>query len=416
MDTRKRFPDMTIASLISTNDHRILAIHENGLLIFSGDKHIWHRLEEGVFTSNWEPHLNAVWKNSLGQIWIGSDKGLVRYTAEPNGHTPVPQLVIHEARTHDGVAFVHGAKLAASQNFIFFRFAGIWFTNPDQVAYRYQLEGYDRDWILTSNHQVIYSQLPAGSYTFRLQVSANGDFADASEIKYAFSIAQPFYLQAWFIILLGLTLLGGILFLLKFRDQRQARLALMKRRQTELALEVLKSQINPHFLFNSFNSLQGIIEKDPKEAVLFVEELSDFYRTVLTYKEKDIIPLNEELEVVNNYVKLLRRRFGEAIQFQIDLAEPKGYIIPLTLQILVENAAKHNTATLSRPLHIHITAGEEDTLIVRNNLQPKMSKEVSTGTGLSNLQSQYVFLTNREMEVAQDEQHFTVVIPLLKTV
>ncbi|MCB9040652.1 MAG: histidine kinase [Lewinellaceae bacterium] len=156
----------------------------------------------------------------------------------------------------------------------------------------------------------------------------------------------------------------------------------------------MKSQINPHFLFNSFNTLITIIEENPEIAVEFVEKLSDFYRSILQYREMEVISLREEVVLVQNYAFLLKKRFGDSLSLTVHHNEEQAYIAPLTLQILVENAVKHNIISKSRPLNIEICAGGEY-ITVRNNLQKKIAMELSTGFGLQSIVNRYALLVDR---------------------
>lgn len=182
-----------------------------------------------------------------------------------------------------------------------------------------------------------------------------------------------------------------------------------------LKYKVLQDQINPHFLFNSLNVLGSLIDIDVTKAKQFNHELSLFYRSLLSFKNQDIISLSEEIDFVNKYIYLQQIRFGEALQVDI-VANKKivGKVIPLSLQALVENAIKHNQMSVENPLKILIAISDNYELVVENNLQPKKLLEETSKTGLKNLAGRYSFLTGKEMTITKNKSYFRVTLPLIK--
>lgn len=180
-------------------------------------------------------------------------------------------------------------------------------------------------------------------------------------------------------------------------------------------LEGLKSQVNPHFLFNSLNTLVHIIPENPENAVRFVQKMSKVYRYILEMRDSSTTPLATELGFLNAYIFLLKERFGDNFQAKID-AYTEGSseleIIPLSLQIVFENAIKHNIISAEKPLLIEVFI-ERDNLIVRNNLQRKNQVQIGTGTGLENIKNRYALVSDKKMEVIVTPQYFMVVLPLL---
>lgn len=179
--------------------------------------------------------------------------------------------------------------------------------------------------------------------------------------------------------------------------------------------ESLRNQINPHFLFNSFNVLSELVYEDQKLAVKFIHQLSDLYRYVLDAKDKDLVPLAEELKFIESFTFLLKTRFENRVEFILDL-QPKenDYIVPMALQLLIENCIKHNEALSSNPLKI-VVKSEGNRLITTNNLQRKKHQEASTKIGLSNLKERYAYFGETEIIVSETENEFSVSIPILKS-
>ncbi len=191
--------------------------------------------------------------------------------------------------------------------------------------------------------------------------------------------------------------------------------AMLERQNVESQLEGLRNQVNPHFLFNSLNTLIYLIPEDADKAVRFVQQLSKVYRYVLESRDAKIIPLTEELAFLKSYIFLLKERFGENLQIELrDLDKNQNAaIVPLTLQMLFENAIKHNVISTEKPLHIEVFA-ENGHLVVRNNLQRKNQVMDSTGVGLQNIKDRYRMLTDGEAEVIVSRDYFTVILPSIE--
>ncbi len=197
-------------------------------------------------------------------------------------------------------------------------------------------------------------------------------------------------------------------------ERALAEKATLERQNLESQLEGLRNQVNPHFLFNSLNTLIYLIPEEPERAVRFVQQLSKVYRYVLESREARIIPLGEELDYLQSYIFLLKERFGDNLRTSLhDLDRGQNVaVIPLSLQMLFENAIKHNVISTEKPLTIEVFA-ENGHLVVRNNLQRKNQVMDSTGVGLDNIRSRYRMLTGREVEVIVSREYFTVLLPVI---
>ncbi len=189
----------------------------------------------------------------------------------------------------------------------------------------------------------------------------------------------------------------------------------LKRERISAEFATLKNQINPHFLFNSLNTLTSLIEENPKTATDFVQKLSSVYRYVLTQKDKELIPLSEELAFVQSYIYLNQIRFGNNLRTHIHI-EPQFQqtkIVTLSLQMLIENCIKHNIISADKPLTIYIGVFNHK-IFVRNNLQPRtIVSNDSNGIGLHNIVHRYSLLTQDEVEIFEDGKDFMVSLPLL---
>lgn len=189
----------------------------------------------------------------------------------------------------------------------------------------------------------------------------------------------------------------------------------LERLSAEQRLETLKNQVNPHFLFNSLNTLATIIPEEPKLAVKFVQELSKSYRSILDVRDEKLITIDMELNALESYIYLLKTRFQNKIVIHNKLAEEikHHFIIPLSLQILIENAVKHNITSKAKPLLIELTNTKAH-VIVKNNLQKKDQQFNSTKLGLANIKSRYQLLADSDIEIIENKEEFIVKLPIIK--
>ncbi|HLN72511.1 MAG: sensor histidine kinase [Methylococcaceae bacterium] len=216
---------------------------------------------------------------------------------------------------------------------------------------------------------------------------------------------------AFTFIFLGSLISNSILF---FKNWKEAAVQQEKLKREQLALqyETLKSQVNPHFLFNNLNALTSLISTNPDKAIDFVKQLSEVYRYVLDQKDTELVDLDTELKFVESYVFLQKIRFGSNLDVQTDIKNKNFKVIPLSIQMLVENAIKHNEISDRNPLQIKIYSDENQYLTIENKLQKKSGSEGS-GTGIDNIKSRYQFFTDRELQLAISKEYFKIRIPLL---
>lgn len=177
--------------------------------------------------------------------------------------------------------------------------------------------------------------------------------------------------------------------------------------------EVLKNQMNPHFLFNSLNTLSSIIYKDVELADRFISKLSLTYRYILDTQDDRLVSLEQEIAFVRDYFYLQQLRDGERIKMDIDIENPQAFmILPVSLQLLVENALKHNAASIEKPLIIRISLENGNEVVVRNNRQPKQQLNGSFRIGLKNLAERVRIITGKELTVEERPDFFSVKLPL----
>ncbi|SDI90264.1 Histidine kinase [Chryseobacterium taeanense] len=178
--------------------------------------------------------------------------------------------------------------------------------------------------------------------------------------------------------------------------------------------ESLKNQLDPHFLFNSLNVLSSLIDENPKQAQKFTASMSKIYRYVLEQKDKELVTVEDELEFAKTYCELLKTRFEDSVGFDFDVKKEdyRKFVVPLSLQLLLENCIKHNFATSSKPLLIKIFS-ENDTLCIENNLQVREQIKESSGIGLSNIVQRYSLLTKKNVFIEKSEDYFKVKLPVI---
>jgi two-component system LytT family sensor kinase len=178
--------------------------------------------------------------------------------------------------------------------------------------------------------------------------------------------------------------------------------------------ELLKQQVNPHFLFNSLNTLKYMVESNDAHTVEFILKLSDFYRFTLESRKLNLIRLADELEIIDAYMFLLKARFEEGIDLSIEIDQQyySSLIPPFTLQLLIENCIKHNVVSLEHPLQIRLYS-ENDFIIVENKLRLKRTPEASMGMGLENINQRYIHLLEKKIEILTTETIFSIKLPVI---
>ena len=276
------------------------------------------------------------------------------------------------------------------------------------------------DWITLTNQRVWSGIIATVLYTipvvllidYIVFVVLNG--VDVNE----FFRGNYFWIHLFYIILsLGIsTFLHARGFMINWKSamtQESTKQEIVAKTETA-KFESLKNQLDPHFLFNSLNVLTSLIGENPAQAEKFTTKLSKVYRYVLEQRNKDLVPVEEELKFAKTYMQLLEMRFEDAVKFNIpdSISNDELKIVPLSLQLLLENAVKHNVVSSSKPLTVHIY--EEDTyLIIENNVNPKDAIGKSTKVGLQNIADRYGLITQKGVKIENNNKIFKVSLPLL---
>ncbi len=236
----------------------------------------------------------------------------------------------------------------------------------------------------------------------------NASYISQTIPNYTYSIGiQIFYHCIYFVIYEG-----G--YVLRAWQQTYEQNEQLKKNKLQHQLDTLKSQINPHFLFNSLNSLSMLIHENPRQAEAFVDEISSVYRYLLRANDQELTTLNRELQFIKSYFQLLKTRYGAGVDLRIAVEEwqLERKIPPLTLQLLVENAVKHNVILPESPLVVEIVT-RGSSLVVQNNLQRKNTAVPSNKVGLANIATKYRLLGQPGIAIREDAGLFAVTLPLL---
>jgi len=414
--TTQGLSDLNITGLAIARDN-IVVLHHNKLDIINARTGAVTFIDDEQGIGNINTDFNAYTTDNEGNLYFISDSSIYKYHASYNTAMHPTILIDNIQLFLQDVQVQNGHNFDYDENNISFHYAGLYYSQPGKVMYQYKLEGYDKAWVDTKDKTKNFPQLSPGTYTFRVRASLNNNFSAASEASFRFTIERPFWTSTWFILVCIFLAVALVYIIIRLRESTINKYNKLEREKIRSQLETLRSQINPHFLFNSFNTLISEIEEDPDTAVTYVEKLSDFYRNIVMHREKDLIPLEEELAILNDYTFIQQKRYGRAVQIdnRVTAHEGKTYFItPLALQLLIENAIKHNVVSLETPLYVELYI-ENEYLVVKNNVKKKLQEEKGSRMGLQNIQKRYELISRKSVIIEKDDEYFTVKIPLLKT-
>jgi hypothetical protein len=243
------------------------------------------------------------------------------------------------------------------------------------------------------------------------EVFATENFAGLSLDRNAI---LTYYVGSLLITFMISSIYASVAFFIQWKSD-MLRANALEKANLEARYETLRNQVNPHFLFNSLNTLLMLVNDNPV-ASKYVESVSEFMRYMLNSRDKEAVLLRDELKIALEYAFIQQSRFGDKLQVIFNVSENYFHyaIPPLALQMLIENAIKHNVVSKEHQLKVNVFVADGQYLVVENTIQPKMDKEPSTGVGLENIRSRYLYLSNKEVIVKQEHGKFTVMLPLFE--
>lgn len=370
-------------------------------------------------------YYTSIFKLSNGHILSCQKSNLIEFMPEKlNLESPIGNLLLDKIDLIDSTFLLHhdASKIKLKEDKSTFTIAHGIINQYDETKYRfyYQLKGNSDDWIETNSSSTTFTNLAGGDYTYSLK-AINADGKTTATRTLFIHLDTVFYKTAWFRLIFGLAivLVGFSFFRYRINQRKkihhlQIQSTRLEKDKTEIQYQNLINHLNPHFLFNSLTSLNGLILSEPDVASDFLQKLSKIYRYILQNKDNEVVSLEQELAFVKNYVDLQKSRFEEGLQLNINIDDQylSKEIVPVTLQNLFENAIKHNTIEEEKPLIITVFI-ENEYLIVKNTLQKKKFVETSNKQGLESLKSLYKYLTHKPLETFESASEFVVRVPLL---
>ncbi len=307
----------------------------------------------------------------------------------------------------------HNFTLLYSVRMFFQDYPVFWFSIVLNVLY-----------MILMNRHLPYGKQPlkrvGASFSFIIAFSAIITLLTNRGLLFS-NLAPPAYNSQLLISFMGVALVNALcVFLLDvlvffLQQHRTLKDEGNKKRKAQYQYAQLKQQLNPHFLFNSLNILDYLVQHEPRQrASDFIKKMAGVYRYLLDTGENKLVTVQEELRFVGMYTDLLKERFPAGLYLQVEVNEfnAKRQIIPCGLQILIENATKHNIVNAEYPLYIRIFV-EKDRIVVQNNVQPRMNRDESTGIGLANIQKQYKDIANKRISIKRGKNKFAVKLPLI---
>jgi len=420
-------PSNIVGGIVVDDSNRIWMGTAAGLVMLEKSHRYFKLLgaEAGVPVTDFTEHAALKLRN--GDVIMPSRRGFVlfnplRYKEDNSPANCFIADITISGNEHLPMRLINSKQpiqLNYDKNFISIDLEAVSFN--DQLWYAYKLDELENEWHFTQNPRVMYTSVPGGQYTFHYKASPNVSQWGSEEKTIQLHIATVFYKTAWFKTISLLLIVCAIILFYRFRLNKQKQIfsletktESLEKEKTLMQYESLKQHLNPHFLFNSLTSLRSLIRTDAKTAASFLDGMSKIYRYVLKSGAQELVRLQDELDFVETFVKLQKTRFNDGLNVLINVPALyfNEYLVPVTLQNLVENAIKHNTADKDSPLLITIFI-EEDYLVVKNNRQLYRMVETSNKKGLASLQTLYKYYTDKPVLIQEDRNSFIVKIPFL---
>jgi hypothetical protein len=409
-------PNDPITSIIKQNENTLLLLRLSRFdIIDLSDLHILPCLNDNTADEN-DLYLNN-YCLVQGDVYFAYDKGITRFSnnsfLKKDPQITLDKVEVNLEKVKKGIN-----QFNQEENNLRFTFIGSWLTNPKLVEYQYKLEGFDNEWRKTKDRVVSYPKLPTGKYIFKLRASENGAFKNEKTVEYAFDIIKSFYNTWWFYTFL-ISIISAFLYWFQLRKKKEELLrAELAKKIIEAELINLKSQLDPHFLFNTFNTLIGLVEEDPNKGVRFIEILTSFFRSLAELSNKELVTVEEELTLVKNYRDILKERFGSNLQITIEnsLENIRHTLIPpMSLQMLIENAVKHNEASKAKQLLVSIGCNEKYILVKNIKNSKILNGTESLGIGNKNIFERYRLLGQALPFIENGLESYTFYLPIVRS-
>ena len=407
--------DLLIEKLICAQGSMILFDWEKGFGILNSENGSYEIIDESNGLTDYKKEfLNVFSSNGKNKAWLASEDYLVEFDYKQNSEIDQSRSCIQNISLFSLPIDPLKTSFASNEVHFSFDLRSCFISDPSRIKKQYRLIGLDSNWVNTQNDEVIYPRLPDGEYRFEFRSTSTDDFSNSKIRSYAFSIQKAFYKSLWFyfliLLLASLTIYGLLL-------RRSKKIELKRRLEYEKVrseFELLKSQVNPHFLFNSLNTAHALVDIDSRNAKEYIMNLSNYLRSILTNSKKHVITLEEELQLARTYLDIQTKRYGKNLKVSIDIDDHylSSFIPPLSLQTLIENALKHNAISKLYPLRLSIYV-ENDYLIIKNSMKPMEEETQGTQIGLANLKSRYELLFHKEIIVENDGLFFSVELPII---
>lgn len=398
-----------------THSGNVLLGSQNGLWLYQPEDSLILQLDKMYGLPRLSYNTNAIYTHG-DEVFLGANSSIVSGRLSWFEHPQLPEILLDKPTTLDGKPIPLNAPLDANKNNLRFQFQVPWYYQADMLFTRYKLHGLHTTWVETEKRDIFLQGLEPGQYELEIQVAFDPNFSKVSVAKQPFKIAKPFYATWWFVVLVGLGLVLGIRQLVHWREKKRIIQNQAEKERIRAQYEILKSQISPHFLFNAFNTLSQLIEVDTEKAGKYVNQLALVFRKVLHFRDQDLITLAEEMSLVEAYIHLQQQRFEDRLHVQVEIPNEtlQWMVVPMSVQLLIENAVKHNVITAAKPLEISLKVYNMQ-LTVKNKIQLKKQPEPSTGFGLSSLQSRYKQDFGQTLQIDDSNGFFTVTLPLINT-
>ena len=352
-------------------------------------------------------------------IYVGTSTGLVYFDMDKLGSNQVPPPVyVTSIKINSKPTPVSKVpfNLHYDENYIAISYVGLTYHEAGNTQYRYKMEGIDTGWIYTRYTSVQYPKMPPGKYTFTVSAMNNDGLWNPSPASISFIINPPFWATWWARIIAISIIIGFIYWRIRIIERREKLKTDVNRQITNMELRVLRAQMDPHFLFNSLNTLTDLVEDNSNHAPKFVNELSKFYRYSFQHGSTQFVPLETEIKQVERYIFMLKIRFADNLKvtWKVD-NRYMNYLLPIhSMQLLIENITKHNIISSDKHLWVEIMTTEEDSILIKNQLRKKDTRTTSNSLGLSAINDHYRLLTSKKINIISTSEFFSVELPLIK--